>query len=662
MTTGIDMEHGNATQRKGASSPGSAREAILAWSRSRKKLTVVSLDCGLSVLATWLALTLRLDTPHWPSGLDWMVYVAFPVLAIPIFAKFGLYRAIYRYTGVAAIITVGKAVATYCLILLPVIFLLFLWGGVPRSLSVLQPAILLILVASSRAAGWSWLAGTGAKSARRLLIFGAGQAGAQTAAALVGAEQYKLLGFFDDDLGKVGRSINGVTVFAAAQAAEIVERFSASDILLALPSVSRERRNQIIGQLQSLPVRIRSLPGLADLASGRVTVEDFKDLDVEDLLGREPVAPRPELLSHSLSNRVVLVTGAGGSIGSELCRQIAVESPSTLVLLEHSEYALYRIHQELSALVTRRGLNVRLLPILADVCNFERVHAVCAAHRPSLVYHAAAYKHVPMVESNPGAGIINNVLGAMNMARAAMATEVERFVLISTDKAVRPTNVMGASKRMAELVLQALAAEERQPFVDETQEAPSGTALARTCFSIVRFGNVLGSSGSVVPLFRAQISEGGPLTITHPEVTRYFMTIPEAAQLVLHAGAMADSGDLFVLDMGMPIRILDLAKRMVALSGLTVRDASRPTGDILITFTGLRPGEKLFEELLIGENPMPTDHPRIIRAREDFMAWSDLKIDLQSLLSAARNDNVVAMKDLLRVLVPGYLPEAAASE
>jgi len=451
-------------------------------------------------------------------------------------------------------------------------------------------------------------------------------------------------------------------VFAPSQAAQIVEQFGASDILLALPSVSRERRNQIIGQLQSLPVRIRSLPGLADLASGRVTVEDFKDLDVEDLLGREPVAPRPELLSHSLSNRVVLVTGAGGSIGSELCRQIAIESPSALVLLEHSEYALYRIHQELSALVTRRGLNVRLLPILADVCNFERVHAVCAAQKPSLVYHAAAYKHVPMVESNPGAGIINNVLGAMNMARAAMATEVEHFVLISTDKAVRPTNVMGASKRMAELVLQALAAEERQPFFDETCEAPSGAALARTCFSIVRFGNVLGSSGSVVPLFRAQISEGGPLTITHPEVTRYFMTIPEAAQLVLHAGAMADSGDLFVLDMGMPIRILDLAKRMVALSGLTVRDASRPTGDILITFTGLRPGEKLFEELLIGENPMPTDHPRIIRAREDFMAWPDLKIELQALLSAARNDNVVAMKDLLRVLVPGYLPEAAASE
>lgn len=391
-------------------------------------------------------------------------------------------------------------------------------------------------------------------------------------------------------------------------------------------------------------------------------MEDFKDLDVEDLLGREPVAPRPELLSHSLGNRVVLVTGAGGSIGSELSRQIALESPSELLLLEHSEYALYRIHQELNALLRRRGLRVRLHPILADVCNFERVHAICTVHRPSLVYHAAAYKHVPMVENNPGAGITNNVLGTMNMARAAMVTGVERFVLISTDKAVRPTNVMGASKRMAELVLQALAAEERQPFTDQVGDNPAGVAHARTCFSIVRFGNVLGSSGSVVPLFRAQISEGGPLTITHPEVTRYFMTIPEAARLVLHAGAMADSGDLFVLDMGMPIRILDLAKRMVALSGHTVRDASRPKGDILITFTGLRPGEKLFEELLIGENPLPTSHPRIIRAREDFTAWPELKVHLQALLSAARDDNIAAMKDLLRLLVPGYVPEAASIE
>lgn len=655
------MEHVDAKrqQRKVAPLAVSMREKILAWSRPRKRLAVVSLDCVLSTLATWLAFTLRLDTPNWPSGMEWMAYAVAPVLAILIFAKFGLYRAIYRYTGVAAIITIGKAVATYCLVLTPFVFLMFLWGGVPRSLSVLQPLVLLILVASSRALGWSWLSGIASKSARRLLIYGAGRAGAQTASALAGTEQYVLLGFLDDDFGKVGRSINGVTVFAPTQAAEVVERFGASDILLALPSASRERRNQIIGQLQSLPVRIRSLPGLADLASGRVTVEDFKDLDVEDLLGREPVAPHPELSSHSLSNRVVLVTGAGGSIGSELSRQIALESPSELLLLEHNEYALYRIHQELTALIARRGLHVRLSPILTDVCNFERVFAVCDIHRPSLVYHAAAYKHVPMVESNPGSGVINNVLGTMNMARAAMATSVERFVLISTDKAVRPTNVMGASKRIAELVLQALAAEERPPFIDEASDKSAETEHARTCFSIVRFGNVLGSSGSVVPLFRAQISEGGPLTITHPEVTRYFMTIPEAARLVLHAGAMAENGDLFILDMGMPIKILDLARRMIALSGLTVRDASRPKGDIPITFMGLRPGEKLFEELLIGENPLPTDHPRIIRAREDFMAWPDLKLHLQSLLSAARDDDVATMKDLLRLIVPGYVPEAA---
>jgi FlaA1/EpsC-like NDP-sugar epimerase len=614
------------------------------------------------MLATWVAFTLRLDTPNWPNGIEWVAYIAAPVLSVPIFAKFGLYRAIYRYTGIAAIITIGKAVATYCLVLTPVVLLLFLWDGIPRSLSVLQPLVLLILVASSRAVGWRWLTGSGAGSARRLLIYGAGGAGAQTAAALAGTQQYALLGFLDDDAGKVGRSINGVTVFAPSEAAEIVARFGASDILLALPSASRERRNQIIAQLQSLPVRIRSLPGLADLASGRVTVDDFRDLDVEDLLCREPVAPRPDLLSHTLRNRVVLVTGAGGSIGSELSRQIVLESPSELLLLEHSEYALYRIHQELTALLSRRGLRVRLHPILADVCNFERVHAVCATHHPSLVYHAAAYKHVPMVESNPGAGIINNVLGTMNMARAAMMTGVERFVLISTDKAVRPTNVMGASKRMAELVLQALAAEEESPFINEAHDSPPWVAHARTCFSIVRFGNVLGSSGSVVPLFRAQIAEGGPLTITHPEITRYFMTIPEAAQLVLHAGALAQRGDLFVLDMGAPIKILDLAKRMVALSGRTVRDDARPTGDICITFTGLRPGEKLFEELLIGENPLPTEHPRIVRAREDFMSWPMLTGYLQNLLSAARNDNVTEVKDMLRILVPGYTPEAALIE
>lgn len=637
------------------------QEIVLNWTRSTKRLVVVGLDAAMALFAMWLAFTLRLDVVHKPAGAEWLAYAAAPLLAIPIFVRFGLYRAIFRYTGVAAILTTGKAVATYGLALLPFIWGLFHWEGVPRSLIVLQPLVFLLLVASSRTLGWHWLAGRASRLSSRLLIYGAGEAGAQTAAALAGTQQYTLLGFIDDDPSKLGRSINGVMVFPSSDVSNIVGRLSVTDILLALPSASRQRRNQIIGQLQSLPVRIRSLPALADLASGRVTVDDFCDLDIEDLLGREPVASQPELLAHSLAGRVVLVTGAGGSVGSELCRQIALEGPSKLLLVEHSEFALYRIHQELASLVTRSGVDVLVVPFLANVCNFERISGICHAYKPAAVYHAAAYKHVPMVESNPGEGIVNNVLGTLNMARAAIDAHVDRFVLISTDKAVRPTNVMGASKRIAEMVLQSLAASDVHPF-DDGGDVAVEVRRRHTCFSMLRFGNVLGSSGSVVPLFRAQIAEGGPVTVTHPEVTRYFMTIPEAVQLVLHAGAMAEGGDLFVLDMGTPVKILDLAKRMVALSGRTVRDEARPTGDIAIAFTGLRPGEKLFEELLIGENPLPTEHPRIIRAREDFMAWPALKVCLQELLTAARNDNVTVMKDLLRVIVPGYTPEGAPLE
>lgn len=582
------------------------------------------------------------------------------MLAIPIFATYGLYRAIFRYTGIAAIIAVGKAVATYFLVFLPVVLILFLWAGVPRSLSVLQPIIFLILVTSSRALGWYWLAGIGSRPSRRLFIYGGGAAGAQTAAALAGTEEYELIGFFDDDVAKVGRSINGKTVFTPRSAGEIVQRFGATDILLALPSVTRRRRTEIIAELQALPVRIRSLPGLSDLASGRVTMEDFQDLDVEDLLERDAVAPRPELLSQALHHRVVLVTGAGGSIGGELSRQIVLEKPFELILVEHSEYALYRIHQELTLLVQSRKLQVLLRPLLADVCNFDRINAICATHRPSIIYHAAAYKHVPMVESNPGTGIVNNVLGTLNLARAAISNDVERFVFVSTDKAVRPTNVMGASKRVAEQVLQSLSSEKDRSFNGESIREEIKLHTVRTCFSIVRFGNVLGSSGSVVPLFRAQIADGGPVTITDPEITRYFMTIGEAVQLVLYAGAMAQDGDLFVLDMGQPVKVVELAKRMIALSGRTVCDDKRPSGDIRIVYTGLRPGEKIFEELLIGENPLPTDHPRIIRARESFMPWESLKSHLEVLLSAAHSDQVRELKDHLRLLVPEYTNEAFA--
>jgi FlaA1/EpsC-like NDP-sugar epimerase len=411
-----------------------------------------------------------------------------------------------------------------------------------------------------------------------------------------------------------------------------------TDILLAVPSATRQRRRQIIESLRELPVRIRTLPGLTDLASGRVTVTDFQDLDIEDLLGRDPVAANPELLRRNLAGKVIMVTGAGGSIGSELCRQIVQAAPARLLLVDHSEYALYAIHHELQALHVQGVHACDLVPLLASVTNAARIQDICRIHRPTSIYHAAAYKHVPMVEANPGEGVLNNVFGTLNMVRMALEHQVAHFVLISSDKAVRPTNIMGATKRVAELVLQAMAAAVHGP----------------TRFSMVRFGNVLGSSGSVIPLFRRQIGSGGPITVTHPKVTRYFMTIPEAAQLVLQAGAMAEGGDVFVLDMGAPIRILDLARRMVALSGLTVRDAQHQGGDISIEFTGLRPGEKLYEELLIGDNPLPTAHPRILRAREELLPWETLQPLLHALHDAAQKQQTLTMKSLLRQLVPGY--------
>jgi FlaA1/EpsC-like NDP-sugar epimerase len=621
------------------------QEKILGWPRSLKRLIVVVLDIVMCIFATWLAFTLRLDILHWPNGAEWRVYVLTPALAVPIFVRFGLYRAIFRYTGQTAFVAAAKAMAAYSALLL-IILLWVRWPGVPRSLGISQPLIFLMLVGASRALARFWLARWDRhhQAQGRLLIYGAGTAGAQTAAALAVSSQFKLLGFVDDDASKVGRSVNGAPVFSPENVLDLVIRQGVTDILLALPSASRERRNRIIESLRSLPVHIRTLPGLADLATGRVTIQDFNELDVEDLLGRDPVPSIARLVARNIAGKVVLVTGAGGSIGSELCRQILAEQPEHLLLLDHSEFALYSIHQSLQGLCLAKGLNVNLVPLLGSVTNPRRLEDICRIHGPNVVYHAAAYKHVPMVESNPAEGICNNVFGTLNMAMAAAASGVAHFVLISTDKAVRPTNVMGASKRMAELVLQALAATTRQQAGGQPE----------TCFSMVRFGNVLGSSGSVVPLFRRQLAAGGPLTVTHAEVTRYFMTISEAAQLVLQAGAMATGGDVFVLDMGEPVKILDLARRMVELSGVKVKDDAHPDGDIEICITGLRPGEKLYEELLIGNNPTPTDHSRIMKAHEDYLAWPELELHLERLRQAAEANDVDCIKDVLKACVQGY--------
>ncbi len=635
---------------------------LLALPRPAKRGVVIALDVILMLVSVWIAFYLRIDQTGLPQLQQTYVYLLAPMLAIPVFVRFGLYRAIFRYTGMAALASTAKAVGVYA-VLFFITLLLFKWEGVPRTLGLIQPLLLLLLVGSSRAIARFWLAGWSSKArhaAGRLLIYGAGEAGVETASALAIARRFVLLGFIDDDKTKAGRSINGVDIMAPGQVADAVERMGVTDILLAMPSLDRARRNEIIARLRELQVHVRTLPGMGDLASGRVTIQDFQELDVEDLLGRIPVPPDSTLLAKNLAGKTVLVTGAGGSIGSELCRQIMLQRPRQLVLVEHNEFGLYTIHRELEGLCAEHELPVELVPLLASVGNFGRLKEICQLYRPATLYHAAAYKHVPLVESNPSEGVLNNVFGTLNMARAAMESGTAHFVLVSTDKAVRPTNVMGASKRMAEMVLQALAASTSVRFL-----LPDGTQTNEirnnTVFAMVRFGNVLGSSGSVVPLFRKQLLDGGPLTVTHEEVTRYFMTIPEAAQLVLQAGAMAQGGDVFVLDMGKPVKIIDLARRMAQLSGLTLRDDRNPGGDIEIQITGLRPGEKLYEELLIGDNPEATAHERIMKAHEDFVAWPELSPVLVDMRHAATQNNEVVMKGILKQLVQGYSFHPAGS-
>ena len=628
---------------------------LLALPRNSKRHVVIYLDLFLTLITVWLAFYLRIDQTGFPENQQVFVYLIAPALAIPIFIKYGLYRAIFRYTGMAALATTAKAIAVYAVLFFAAL-LLFKLNEVPRSIGLIQPLLFLILVGGSRAAARFWLAGlsgTPRHARGRLLIYGAGEAGVQTATALAVSHQYSLLGFVDDDRTKVGRSINGIDIMASDSVAAAVERLGITDILLAIPSLGRAQRNDIITQLRSLPVHVRTLPGMGDLATGRVTVQDFQELDVEDLLGRPPVAPDKQLLARNLADKVVLVTGAGGSIGGELCRQILCENPAQLILVEHNEFGLYSIHSELLGYCAEKKLHIEVVPLLASVGNFGRLSEICQQYKPATVYHAAAYKHVPLVESNPSEGVLNNVFGTLNTARAAMESGAKHFVLISTDKAVRPTNVMGATKRMAELVLQALATSPEVQF-----HLPDGTHSPEvpnsTLFSMVRFGNVLGSSGSVVPLFRKQLLNGGPITVTHADVTRYFMTIPEAAQLVLQAGAMAHGGDVFVLDMGQPIKIIDLAKRMAQLAGYSLCDADHPNGDIKIEITGLRPGEKLYEELLIGDNPQPTSHQRIMKAHEESVPWPELAPMLVRLRQAAIQSDVPAIKTILLRFVQGY--------
>jgi FlaA1/EpsC-like NDP-sugar epimerase len=652
----------------------------LALPRSVKRSMVLALDAAFCVLTVWLAFYLR--SGEWVSlaGPAIFAVAASVVLALPVFITSGLYRAIFRYSGLPAMVAVARAMVLYG-IAFAAIFTF--WGveGVPWTVGLIQPMLLLLLVGASRAAARVWLGGLYHQQLRKAalpqaLIYGAGSAGRQLASAMANSPEIRVVGFLDDDDRLHGHVLNGLPIHNPGDLTEILSVSPITDVLLALPSVSRQRRNDILNTLKPHKVAVRTLPGLSDIATGKVSLSDVRELDIDDLLGREPVKPNGLLLNLNTHHKTVLVTGAGGSIGSELCRQILKTNPKQLLLAEMSEFALYQIHQELQALLAgeRPGFaepeegasqvvdstleaadssqpEIEIVPLLASVCDEVRMHEIMDAWKPHTVYHAAAYKHVPLVEHNPAEGVRNNVWGTRVCAEAAMRHSVRNFVLVSTDKAVRPTNIMGATKRLAEMVLQALAE------VNAAVAAQGGRApTAKTTFSMVRFGNVLGSSGSVVPLFREQIKNGGPITLTHADITRYFMTIPEAAQLVVQAGAMGQGGDVFVLDMGQPVKIIDLARRMVELSGMTVRDELYPDGDIELTVTGLRPGEKLYEELLIGDNPKPTQHPRIMKAHEQFLSWADLEQKLNALSIAMSVNDVPVIRGMLQELVSGYQP------
>jgi FlaA1/EpsC-like NDP-sugar epimerase len=630
-------------------------QAAIGLPRVSKRIVVLAVDSSLCVLSVWLAFYLRLgesvsllNPGTWQL---WLAAVLSVVIALPVFITHGFYRAIFRYAGWAALMTVAKAMMVYGVLYMATIAVMG-FQGIPRTVGLIQPVLLLLLVGASRALARYWLGGAYQRqlqkaSLPKMLIYGAGDAGRQMAVAMANSQEMRVVGFLDDDDRLHGHVLNGQPIYAPADLPHLVSTVGVAHVLLALPSISRQQRNHILNQLAPYKVQVRTLPSLNDLAHGRVSVSDIKDLDIDDLLGREPVQPNGLLLNANTHGKTVLVTGAGGSIGSELCRQIVRSQPKQLLLVEMSEFALYQIHQELEAVCE----GVELVPLLASVCDEVRMHEIMDTWKPHTVYHAAAYKHVPLVEHNPAEGVRNNVWGTRVCAEAAVRNGVRNFVLISTDKAVRPTNIMGATKRLAEMVLQALA-EQNPAVTSQGGRAPS----TRTTFSMVRFGNVLGSSGSVVPLFREQIKNGGPITLTHADITRYFMTIPEAAQLVIQAGAMGQGGDVFVLDMGQPVKIIDLARRMVELSGLTVRDELNPDGDIELAVTGLRPGEKLYEELLIGDNPKPTQHPRIMKAQEQFLSWPQLQDKLNALSMAVGANDVPVIRTLLQQLVSGYQP------
>ncbi|MCF1251766.1 polysaccharide biosynthesis protein [Pseudomonas putida] len=646
------------------------RAWLLALPRRHKRLVQVVADIFLVWAALWLSFLVRLGIDDLANPVmehAWLFVVA-PVVSIPLFIRFGMYRAVMRYFGNDALIAIIKAVTLSALLLGFIIY----WASnhqnvVPRSITFNYWWLSLIMIGGLRLAmrqyflgDWFAAAAQHVPFAQRddglpkVAIYGAGAAGNQLVAALRMDRAMRPVAFIDDDASISDRVIAGLQVYRPEQLDQMINVTGAQEILLAIPSSTRTRRREILNFLEGYSLHVRSVPGIMDLASGRVKVDDIQEVDIGDLLGRDTVPAQADLLERCITEQTVLVTGAGGSIGSELCRQILGQTPKYLLLFDHSEFNLYSILSELEQRVARESLTVSLVPILGSVRNQSQLLDIMRTWHVDTVYHAAAYKHVPMVEHNITEGLMNNVIGTLHTAQAALQAGVANFVLISTDKAVRPTNVMGSTKRLAEMTLQALSREVAPVLFGDSSNV---SQVNKTRFTMVRFGNVLGSSGSVIPLFHKQIKAGGPLTVTHPKITRYFMTIPEAAQLVIQAGSMGKGGDVFVLDMGEPVKIVELAEKMIHLSGFSVRSERNPMGDIAIEFTGLRPGEKLYEELLIGDNVIATRHPMIMSANEDFLPWDTLKEFLRQLMAAAAVDDFVRVRQLLRETVSGYSPE-----
>lgn len=615
------------------------KHKLLSLSRKSKRIFMVVFDIVAIPASLWIALVVRTgDIEPYTEHLKFVLPITL-VTTLIVFAYMGVYKAVLRFVGTEFVWMMIKGISISALALGVSIYLLKL-NGFPRSVPFIYWMLAILFVGGGRFLAQAFFQSSGKSRKKSAIIYGAGVAGHKLSVMLANNPNLKPICFVDDNEALSGSFINGLRVYPANDIKNVIEQFDIEQVLLAIPSATQERRRIILSDLESLPVHIFTVPGVDDIVSGRLNVEDIREIDIADLLGREQVPANQQLLHACIQNKVVLVSGAGGSIGSELCRQIILLKPKILVLYEISEFSLYSIDQELESLRVHGELDIKIIPVLGDIKDKKHLLDVLKIFGVQTIYHAAAYKHVPMVEGNIVEGVKNNIFGTNIIINAAVESGVETFVLISTDKAVRPTNVMGATKRFAELILQDIAIKQNH---------------TRVC--MVRFGNVLGSSGSVVPVFRKQIEKGGPVTVTHPEIIRYFMTIPEAAELVIQAGSMGKGGDVFVLDMGEPVKIVDLARRMIHLSGYKVKDGKEPGGEIEIKFTGLRPGEKLYEELLIGENVSGTEHKMIMRANEESLPSYLINENLDKLEKAISTNDVHSIKDIFLNTISGYRPD-----